>query len=236
MIKAIALDDEPLALNILEMLCKKNDDVELLRTFTQPSAAKEYLDANTVDLIFLDIQMPGISGIEFFKAMRANMLVIFTTAFSEYAVEGFNVNAVDFLLKPFSLDRFNQAVTKAVQYNALEIFTKTQEPNFIQVKSAYSLVNINLNEVILIEGLDDYIKIHLPNKKFVVTRITMKKMIETLNEKQFVRIHRSFIIPLHKIESVRNKHVYIDNFMLPIGASYEDDFFDKFNSISSPTN
>ena len=86
MIKAIALDDEPLALNILEMLCKKNDDVELLRTFTQPSAAKEYLDANTVDLIFLDIQMPGISGIEFFKAMRANMLVIFTTAFSEYAV------------------------------------------------------------------------------------------------------------------------------------------------------
>jgi DNA-binding LytR/AlgR family response regulator len=236
MIKAIALDDEPLGLNILELMCKNHQEVELLQTFTKPSEVAAYLENHAIDLIFLDIQMPSISGIDFFKSIKQNILVIFTTAYSEYAVEGFNVNAVDFLLKPFSQDRFNQAISKAINFNALQEYSKLQEPNFIQVKSAYSIVNINLTEVILIEGLDDYIKIHLPNKKFVVTRITMKKMMENLDPNQFIRIHRSFIIPIVKIESVRNKHVHIDTFTLPIGASYEDDFFKMFNSKSTPTN
>jgi DNA-binding LytR/AlgR family response regulator len=235
MIKTIALDDEPLALNVLEVMCKNNGKIELLRTFNRPSDAKEYLEFHNVDLLLLDIQMPGISGIDFFKSIDKDVLAIFTTAFSEYAVEGFNVNAVDYLLKPFSQDRFNQAIDKALEAHNLSDFKKTKEANFIQVKSAYSLVNINLSEVILIEGLDDYIKIHLPNKKFVVTRITMKKMMESLQDKPFVRIHRSFIVPLQKINSVRNKHVLIDTFNLPIGASYEDQFFSMFN-INSPIN
>jgi DNA-binding LytR/AlgR family response regulator len=229
MIKAIALDDEPLGLNILDLLCKKNNDIELLQTFTRPSAAMDYLDSHDIDLVFLDIQMPTISGIEFYKNIKKPLQVIFTTAFSEYAVEGFALNAVDYLLKPFGEDRFNQAVQKAIKQHVVNENYKIQEPNFIQVKSAYSIVNINLNEVILIEGLDDYIKIHLPNKKFVVTRITMKKMTENLEGQPFVRIHRSFIVPTLKIESVRNKHVYIDTFVLPIGASFEEDFQIQFN-------
>jgi DNA-binding LytR/AlgR family response regulator len=231
MIKAIALDDEPLALNILELMCKKNMDVELLQSFTRPSAAMDFIDNHEVDVIFLDIQMPTISGLQFFRNIKKNILVIFTTAFGEFAVEGFNVNAVDYILKPFSEERFNQAVQKAVKLHDLQENSKVIEPNFIQVKSAYSVVNINLNEVILIEGLDDYIKIHLPNKKFVVTRITMKKMTENLEGQPFVRVHRSFIVPTLKIESVRNKHIYIDNFVLPIGASYEDEFNKQFNLI-----
>jgi DNA-binding LytR/AlgR family response regulator len=233
MIKAIALDDEPLALQIIEHLCKESGEVELLSTFSSPKAAKQFLDENAVDLILLDIQMPDISGIEFFKSIDKDMLVIFTTAYSEYAVEGFNVNAVDYLLKPFGQDRFNLAIDKVKQFSSLHDFKKTKESNFIQVKSAYSLVNINLNEVILIEGLDDYIKIHLPNKKFVVTRITMKKMADSLQGKPFVRIHRSYIVPIDKISSVRNKHIQIENFNLPIGASYEENFFEQFNQSSS---
>jgi DNA-binding LytR/AlgR family response regulator len=230
MIKAIALDDEPLALNVLEIMCKQQPQIELVQTFTKPSLAKLYLETNNIDLIFLDIQMPEISGIDFFKSIQKNILVVFTTAYSEYAIEGFNVNAVDFLLKPFSPERLNVAIDKANELYKLKQFSKSAEPSIIQVKSAYSLINVNLNEVLLIEGLDDYIKIHLPNKKFVVTRITMKKMMETLDEKHFIRIHRSFIVPIAKIESVRNKHISIDIFSLPIGASYEEDFFKQFNA------
>ena len=228
MITAIALDDEPPALSIVENFCSRVDFIDLVKTFTHPQEALKYLGKFPVDLLFLDIRMPSVSGIRFARQIPKELMVIFTTAYSEYAVEGFNVNALDYLLKPFTFDRFLQAVNKARDFHKFYHNHETAIEQYLFVRADYSLVKIMLEDILFIEGLDDYLKIHLVGRKPVVARMTMKNMLEKLPEKDFIRVHRSFIVPLSRIEKVRNKMIYIADKTISIGNSYEKSFFESY--------
>lgn len=232
MIKAIALDDEPLALNIIENFCSQSDNIQLEKTFSKPVDAVKYINNFPVDLIFLDIQMPSISGIDLLKSLEKDIMVIFTTAYSEYAVEGFNLNAVDFLLKPFTLERFQQAVAKANDYYNYVNNTETTKQPYLFIRADYSLVKIKLSDIIYLEGLNDYVKFHLENQKPVVARITLKNLSERLSGTDFRRVHRSYIVPVSRISHIRNRMIYLhtsDKMVeLPIGRSYEDEVYKMF--------
>jgi len=228
MIKAIAIDDELPALRVIEHFCSKVDFIELEKTFNKPAEALKHIRKYPVDLLFLDINMPSLTGIELYKSVTQNTMAIFTTAYSEYAVEGFNLNAVDYLLKPFTRERFEQAVNKArTFYNMHHPQENTQE-EFLFIRADYSLVKIPVADILYIEGLDDYLKIHIAGQKPVVARMTMKTMQEKLNPKDFIRVHRSFIVAFRKIEMVRNKLITIAGAEIPIGSSYEVVFFEYF--------
>ncbi len=232
MIRAIAIDDEPPALRIITHFCGLLEQVDLLQTFTRTDEALQLLAENPVDLLFLDINMPAMTGIEFYKAIPNRAMVIFTTAYAEYAVTGFDLNAVDYLLKPFTLDRFRQAVDKAAEQ--LRWQTAANEPNptpeqFVHVRADYKVYQLALTDILYIEGLDDYLKIHVQNGYPIVARLTMKAMLQKLPDSDFVRVHRSFIIPLRRIEAVRNKVIQLAGQSIPIGASYEADFFERFS-------
>lgn len=234
MISCIAIDDEPPALKVIESFCAQVNYLDLKKTFTSPTEAIHYLNNYPVDLLFLDINMPSISGIDVFKKLKQPAMVIFTTAHGEYAVEGFNLNAIDFLLKPFSLERFNQSVKKAYDfYN----FTQQNNPSaeqYIYIRADYSLNKIKIDDIELIEGLDDYLKIHIKNGKNIVARITMKGILEKLPGAKFMRVHRSFIVPLEKITSVRKKVIHLEQTEVPIGNSYEEDFFNSIKQFNLP--
>ena len=218
MIKAIAIDDEPPALKVVTNFCERIDFIELQKTFIKPGEALQYLEKNPVDLLFLDIQMPSLSGIDLYKSVK-NTMVIFVTAYSEFAVEGFNLNAVDYLLKPFSFERFLQAVEKAKRE-----FKTIQDLNasHLFIRADYSLIKIELRDIQYIEGLDDYLKIHLLSRKPVVARMTMKNILELIPETEFVRVHRSFIIPVKRIKAIKNKTILLPEIEIPIGSSFED--------------
>ncbi len=225
MIKAIAIDDELPALKIIENFCEKTGLIELQKTFSMPNEALKHLSKFPTDLLFLDINMPSMSGIELYKSIEQNTMVIFTTAYSEFAVEGFNLNAIDYLLKPYTYERFLQAVNKAKDnFGSAGTLEKNME-QYLFVRADYSLIKIAINDIALIEGLDDYLKIHLLNNpKPIVTRMTMKGIMEKLSSTEFIRVHRSFIIPFSKIENVRKKMISIAGKEIPIGSSYEADF------------
>lgn len=227
MIKAIAIDDEPLPLEILEGYCKEASFIQLEKVFTKTSEAKSYLQKFPVDLLFLDIQMPSISGIDFYKGLEQNTMVIFTTAHSQYALDGFNLSAVDYLLKPYSLERFMIAVNKAKDYHHFLHNRVTQKTSHIFIRSEYNLLKIALDDVLYIEGLADYLKIHLPGVKPVITRMTMKSILEKLPA-DFIRVHRSFIVPMSRVEGVRNKTITLAGVQIPIGSSYQEDFDKAF--------
>lgn len=231
MIRAIALDDEPLALKVIESFCSRIDYIELEKTFTKTSEAHKHLRKQPVDLIFLDIQMPTQNGMEFYAEIEQNVTVIFTTAFSEYAVEGFNVNATDYLLKPFSFDRFLQATEKVKALHESKSQAQTTEPQYLFIRADYSLNKILISDILFVEGLDDYLKIHINNQKTIVARMTMKTILEKLPANDFIRVHRSFIVPLARIEKVRNKIIAIKGEEIPISASYETAFLEAINNL-----
>jgi DNA-binding LytR/AlgR family response regulator len=220
MIKAIAVDDEPPALQVIENFCKRTDFIDLQKTFTRPSEALKYLRKFPVDLLFLDIQMPSLSGIEFYKEVQQGTQVIFTTAHSQYAVEGFNLSVTDFLLKPYTFERFLQAVNKANEFYAYSN-QKENTSQYLFLRADYSLVKIKIADILFIEGLDDYLKIHVQGQKTTVARITMKNILEKLPSAEFIRVHRSFIVPFSKIDHVRNKMIFIGENEIPVGGSYE---------------
>lgn len=229
MIHCIAIDDEPLALQLINEYCSKISFLKLEKTFTNTDEAKAYLQQQKVDLLFLDIQMPDINGMQFYKSLAEKPPVIFTTAYKDFAAEGFNVDAVDYLLKPFEYDRFLKACYKAKEY--LE-FLSTQEMqlNSIFVKVNYEIMKINLKDVELIEALDDYIKIYIkPNP--VLTLMTLKSIQEKLPPRDFVRVHRSFIVPLAKIEKFSKTKLWTAGKEIPIGSSYSQ-VYDQLLTIS----
>lgn len=228
MMTCIAVDDEPLALDIIEEFCKRTPSLSLQKTFTDTAEAAKYLRKFPVDLLFLDIQMPHMSGIEFYKQYAQDKMVIFTTAFSEYAVEGFNLNAVDYLLKPIDLARFQQAVSRAQEFYAYHNKTEKESQNLF-VRSEYSLVKIPLTDILYIETLDDYIKIHLKDRKPVLTKMNLKAVSERLSN-DFVRVHRSYIVPMSRILSVRGKTIQLDHTEIPIGVKFEEEFFQRYKS------
>lgn len=229
MIRCIAIDDEPLALQLINEYCGKISFLKLEKTFTNTDEAKAYLQQNNVDLLFLDIQMPDINGMQFYKNLVEKPPVIFTTAYKDFAAEGFNVDAVDYLLKPFEYDRFLKACYKANEY--LEFLSSQElQLNSIFVKVNYEIMKINLKDIELIEALDDYIKIYIkPNP--VLTLMTLKSIQEKLPARDFVRVHRSFIVPLSRIEKFSKTKLWIAGKEIPIGSSYSG-VYDQLLTLS----
>ncbi len=226
MMRAVALDDEPLALQIIADYCQDTEGVVLEKYFTRTKETVQYLAENAVDLLFLDINMPAISGIEFYKNLPDKAMVIFTTAYSEYAIDGFNLHAIDYLLKPFTLERFQQAIAKAAFiHNA-----KQQEdvPEFIYVKINYAQTPIKITDILFIEALDNYIKIHIEGQKPLLLRMALKTILEQLPSKNFIRVHKSYIVAIDRIENVRNKVIAINEQPIPIGKNFENAFSDLF--------
>lgn len=229
MINAIAIDDEPLALTVIQSLCDKSEFVHLQKTFTQPSEALKHLRKFPADLIFCDIQMPAMTGINLVKSLQQNTMVIFTTAFSEYAAISYELNAIDYLLKPVNQKRFSQAITKAREYFSYINSKDQSKEKSIFIRADFSLVKIPLEDIQYIEGLADYLKIYIKGRKTIVARMPMKDMLGKLQGTDFIRVHRSFILPFSKIEAVRGNTIFMDDKAFPIGRTYAEDFFNRYS-------
>jgi DNA-binding LytR/AlgR family response regulator len=230
MINAIAIDDEPLALTVIESLCAKSESINLQKTFTQPNEALKHLRKFPVDLIFCDIQMPAMTGINLVKSLQQTTMVIFTTAFSEYAAVSYDLNAIDYLLKPINQKRFTQAITKANEYFDYINKKDRSADKSIFIRADFSLVKIPLADILYIEGLADYLKIHIKDRKTIVARMPMKDMMDKLPSADFIRVHRSFILPFNKIEAVRGTTIIIGDREFPIGKTYTGEFFARYSS------
>jgi DNA-binding LytR/AlgR family response regulator len=232
MLNCIAVDDETLALDLIEDNIQKVPFLNLVKRCKNPFEAIEILQKEDIDLIFLDIQMPGITGVQFLQSLTNSPMVIFVTAYQQYALEGFNLNVIDYLLKPIDFERFLKAVNKASELHNLkhkslvnESFTESKN-NTIFVNADYSLVKIKTDEITYVEGLKDYVKIHLnSSNRPIVTRMTMKSVEEKLPSAEFFRVHKSFIVSLDKIESIRNLKIKIGNAQIPVSESYSEEFF-----------
>jgi two-component system, LytTR family, response regulator len=224
MITCIAVDDEPLALELMETYISQVPGLELKETFTDAISAWGFLQKNTVDLVFLDIQMPDITGTQLARSLNKRQpMIIFTTAYGKYAVEGFNLDAVDYLLKPFDFTRFLESVNRVKEYKKLHDTVATaNDDTAIFVKSDYQNLRISTNDIQYIEGFDDYIRIHLTSGKSIFTLMSLKSIMEKLPESEFIRIHRSYIVSLKKIQRIYNQMVQIGEKELPIGKSYID--------------
>lgn len=233
-IKALIVDDEPLAQNVIQQYALKIPELTIVGSCNDAICAHKRLLEEKIDLLFLDINMPKLSGISFLKNLKDAPLVIFTTAYSEYALEGFELNAVDYLKKPFSFERFCKAFFRAEELFRLKQTAKLHqffetENDFLFIKSNKKTIKINFSEICFIEGLGDYIKIHLQDKK-LVTNLSMKKVIGLLPKNRFYRIHKSYIIALDKIHLVEGNMVEVNKTKLPIGNSFRQEFMSFVNN------
>ena len=232
MIKVLAIDDEPLALRQLVTYINKVPFLKLTGQCSSALEARQILEHDVVDAIFCDINMPDLSGMDFVRQLAAPPLIVFTTAYSEYAVEGYKVNAVDYLLKPFGMNDFLRAAMKVQeQYNLHHQNAPQQQSSPVQsdgtifVKTDYRVLRIAIADIRYIEGMSEYLKIHLEDQKPVITLLSMKKMEEYLPSTLFMRIHRSYIVNLQKIQEVNKNRVILDaNTNLPVGDLYKDQF------------
>ena len=234
MIKCLAIDDEPLALKQLSAYIKKIPTFELVAACQSATEAGQVMETETVDAIFVDINMPDVTGLDFVKGLATPPIVVFTTAYSEYAVDGYKVNAVDYLLKPFGLDEFKEAAAKVKkQYDLLNAAAVSAvDDDCIFIKTEYKVVRININEITYVEAMSEYLKIHLEGvSKAVIVLLSMKKMEERLPAGQFMRIHRGHIINLKKIKEITKSHVVLESGEdLAIGDLYKDNFNNYINS------
>jgi len=221
-LKCIAIDDEPLALDIIKAYCSRMPLLNLTHTFDDAVTASEFLRNQPVDLVFLDVNMPDITGIDLARALEKKPMIIFTTAYKKFAWEGFELDAIDYLLKPISFDRFEKAVNKAADYKQYrEAMANNQREAHLFVRAEYRLVKIPLHDVEYIEGLEDYIRIHLKNTRPVMTLMTLKSMMEKLPADKFMRIHRSYIIGTDHIQSIQQRKILTTSAKeLPISESY----------------
>jgi DNA-binding LytR/AlgR family response regulator len=227
----IAIDDEPLALDVIKEFSKRTGFINLVDTFTNPLDSIKTIGRFNIDLVFLDIQMPNISGFDFLKSISTPPMVIFTTAFPEHALEGFEANAVDYLVKPFSFERFLKAVNKAFELNQLRkepTVAEKVKPDFLMVKVEYSTVKIDFNDILYIEGLKDYIKIFCGAKP-ILTKSTLKNIEEKLSSELFIRVHKSFIVSMKKIKKIENNRIIIGETRVPVGDQYKEQFYRKLN-------
>ena len=234
MIKVLAIDDEPLALRQLTTYISKVPFLELAGQCQSAIQAREILEKEVIDAIFCDINMPDLSGMDFVRQLAAPPLIVFTTAYSEYAIEGYKVNAVDYLLKPFGMNDFLRAAMKVQeQYNLRHQNTPAtqlsspvdQSDGTIFVKTDYRVVRISIADIRYIEGMSEYLKIHLEGQKPIITLLSMKKMEDYLPPQQFMRIHRSYIVNLQKIQEVNKNRIILDaDTYLPLGDLYKEQF------------
>jgi len=217
--KAIAIDDEPLALEVIRSLAAKVPYLELQAYFTDAFEALEYLQHESVDLLLLDIKMPDITGLEFVTSLHKKPMVIFTTAYSEHAVTSFELDAIDYLLKPFSLARFIKACNKAQDLMQLRGQTSTHQKDHIFLKTGYEQVRVQLNDILYMEAAGNYITFALEGKK-LLSRMTIGELSETLPSDRFIRVHRSYIVAKDKIDKIERHQVSIRGNEIPVGASY----------------
>jgi two-component system LytT family response regulator len=220
-LRAIAIDDEPLALEVVKNLMEEVPFVELVESFTKAIDTITFLQENAIDIIFLDIKMPGLSGIEFIRSLSNPPMVIFTTAYSEHAVQSFELDAIDYLLKPFSFSRLLKACNKAMALHQLKVnsgpFIELLPAIFI--KSGYEQVKLDLSNLLYVESVGNYIRFHL-TAQTIVSRLTMSEAEDLLPVKAFVRVHRSFIVAKTKITKIDKRSVWLTELEVPIGISY----------------
>lgn len=219
--RCLVIDDEPLALDILCDYIEQLPELVLVDCLTDPFKGLEMVQRGEVDLLFLDIQMPELSGIDFLKTMNGECDVILTTAYPEYALEGYDLNVVDYLLKPFAFERFTKAVEKVLNIQ-----------NILFVKVEHKMKKVDLDEVLYIEGLKDYISIYTSEER-IVTLQNLKKIDSMLPDKRFIRVHKSYIVSVDKIDSIERGKINIDEKNIPIGDTYRDAFFKMIESKSS---
>lgn len=225
MIKAIIVDDEPLARQVITQYAKEVPGTEIICCCNSALEANRILKEEKVDLMFLDVNMPLLSGLDFLKNLQHPPMVVLTTAYSDYALEGYELNILDYLKKPFSFDRFFKAIQKAEEHLAL-MEQKTESranTNYIFIKANKKTVRVEIEDIWFIEGLGDYIKIHLKDSH-LVTNLSMKKMEELLPSNEFFRIHKSFIIRLDRIQSIEGNLVELGKHRLPVGNNYRQAF------------
>jgi DNA-binding LytR/AlgR family response regulator len=232
-LRTIALDDEPLALKLVAGYIGKTPFLELAGEFDNPLDAVDFLATEVVDLILLDIQMPDLTGIEFIKTLPDAPKIIFTTAYEKYALEGFKLNAVDYLLKPFNYQEFLTAVQKAKKLIDLETQAlPTLEANnqFLFLKSEYKVRRINFDDILYIEGLKDYVKVYLQtNEKPILSINSVKSLEEKLPAERFMRVHRSFIVNLEKVETIERSRIVFGKTYIPVSDQYKEKFQEFVN-------
>lgn len=229
----IIVDDEPLAREAIQMLIEKTDNLDLIGSFNSAYSAGKFLEDTSIDLVFLDIQMPGINGIEFAKTISKDTFVIFTTAYSEFATDSYEVDAIDYLIKPIRLERFQKAVDKALTYSKLfkadysNTNIETVTDDYFFIKADRKIFKIHFNDILFIEGLKDYVVVHTDSQK-VITAMNIKTIHDQLPKSMFVRVSKSYIINAKQIDSVDNNTVYIGKNEIPIGNIYRNSFFTDF--------
>jgi len=223
-LKCVAIDDEPLALELIKTYVARFPGLQLVQVFEDALSGAEYLKQNPVDLLFVDVNMPDITGVELVRSLVNSPMIIFTTAYRNYAFESYELQAIDYLLKPIDFTRFTAAVEKAIDFhkykNSIQESTNDES---IYVYSEYKMIKILLRDIEYIESMGDYLKIYLSTSdKPTLTLMTMKKVLEKLPTDQFARIHRSYIVALNKIKSIHNRKVKLANSELPVGDAYAD--------------
>lgn len=236
----IAIDDEPIALKVIERFAKKVPFLNLQKSFQNPVEASLFLQENPVDLIFLDIQMPDLTGLQFLQSLPDPPKVIFTTAYSEYAAESYDLDAVDYLLKPIPFERFLKAVNKALKMHQLEAEPEAgaEEEDALQdalspylfIKSDTRIFKVQRDDIRYIEGMRDYIAVHIPQKR-IMTLMSLTKMLKRLPASDFIRVHKSYIINLHHISLIQQNRVVIGEKEIPISNTYREDFFNRIEKL-----
>jgi DNA-binding LytR/AlgR family response regulator len=226
MLKAIAIDDEPMALEVIKAHAKKVTFLDLQETFVSAMEALDFLKKNPCDMVFLDINMPDITGLDFSQLLPKNTAIIFTTAYSQYPVDAFNINALDYLLKPIDFSRFMKACQKAYE----SINEEAPKIPYLFVKDGYDLVRVSIENILFVESKGNYLTFKESDKK-TVTRMTMTEAIEMLPKSEFFRVHKSFVINLNHVKKIERHQVWVGAEAVPIAANYRDDLMEVLKKI-----
>lgn len=230
----IIVDDEPLAREAMELLVEESGQIDLAGTFNSAAAAARFMEQQVVDLIFLDIQMPGTTGLELARTLSKKTLVVFTTAYTEYALDSYEVDAIDYLVKPIESDRFRKAVDKAIAYHSLLLQEEKEtiemtmdEDEYFFVKAERKYFKVNFADILFIEGLKDYVILQLADQR-IITRMSLKAIFNLLPKSLFLRVNKSYIVNTRHIDSFDNNDIFIRTYEIAIGNSFRDAFFEEF--------
>lgn len=229
MIRCIAVDDEPKALDVISIHAAKAPEIDLIATFTNPEQALTFLKENFVDLVFLDINMPGVSGLQFVERLQSKPYIVFTTAYSEYAIDSYDFEAIDYLLKPIEFDRFYRAigkVKKQIQLNTIQQDSLLSK--FIFIKDGYKQIKVCIDDILYIQSEGNYLNIVTSTEK-VLARMTFQSLMEKLPRNFFFRVHNSFVVNFSHIQKIEDNHVFIQDMKIPIGIKYKENILNFIN-------
>ncbi len=225
MLKCLIIDDEPLAIEVLRDYIQRHNALQLTNSCTDPYKGLSILQEQPIDLLFLDIQMPDLPGLALLEKLSHPPPVIFTTAHSEYAVKGFEVDAVDYLLKPFSYERFEEAIKKAKR-----ILPATAEKSYTYIKSGYNKIKLHFQNILFIKSEKDYLRIYTNDRPSFLTLMSVQEMLDVLPDPNFIRVHRSYIVAIDKIDTIHPKQLQIGSYQIPVGPTYTDKIKELTNS------